>query len=277
MKALEKIENYNSRYSVSVSKEIADKVHEDLRNIVNNLAEIRSSKEKTKDYFDSSIVGYKSNYIGDSEDLALALIDVLADDKLSFSYIYYYLTDWVQGLDYGISIYRCPIQKEIEYAIEFDLDEIDKKVKSAEDPTVIIKKYLGQSGLHISLNFPYKKMVEERLHLLLNNYTATSNYSPSPVVCEFLVRQDHAEEDMKKLHSLFDGKKGKDLAIAVCAAAKSGIISKSPSYAKLKSYFNVQGSDSAYEAYQNQFLDPTRIKSGKDRTTLSSYVDQLKD
>ena len=276
MKVFEKIENYfyGPYYDTYPEKDL-ELIHEDLRRIVRDLADIRDNKKETEDYFKDKIKKYESEYLGKSSDLINALINVLEEDKLSFSYIYFYLTDWIQGIR-NLPPYHCPIQKEIEYAIFFDLDEIEERVKHADDPVAVIMEYLGKSNSYISLNSTYKKMVEERLQQLLNSYNVPIKDAAVPDFCEFLVRQENAGEDMKKLHALFDGKKGKDLAIAVCAAAYCHIISKSPSFKKLKEHFDVHGSHSAYEQYQNQYLDYHKINT-RERTTFDAYVEKLRD
>lgn len=275
MKVFDKIQSYFGPYPIPYSQEDAVLVHEDLHRTVSELAEIRYSKEKTEAYFKSTTLRYRSKYLGGWEEMVLALLKVLEDDKLSFSYIYYYLTDWVQGL-YDIPLHVCPAQKEIQYAISFDLDEIEERVKSADNPSEVIKDLLDQSKSYISLVFPYKKEVEEKLSYLLSYYSPSTRPKSNPIVCEFLVRQENAEEDMRKLHSLFDGRKGKDLAIAVCAALNAGIISKCPSFTKLKSYFDVQGGHSGYEQYQNGFLDPTRMDM-RDRASYEAYIEIIKN
>ena len=275
MKVFEKIESYYGPYPIPYSEEDAVLVHKDLNKIASDLAEIRDSKEKTETYFKGTILKYKSDYLGGWEELVLALLKVLEEDILSFSYVYYYLTDWVQGL-YNIPLHVCPTQKEIKYAIDFDLDEIEERVKSADSPSSVIKELLDQSRSIISLDYLYKKEVEEKLSYLLDCYSSSTRPKSNPIVCEFLVTQENAEEDMRKLHSLFDGRRGKDLAIAVCAAINAGIISKSPSFSKLKSYFDVQGGHSGYEQYQNGFLDPYRMDM-KDRASYKAYLELLEE
>ena len=271
MKVFESINNYYGELN-QFSRETAGVMQAELRAIVEELASRRNSREATESYFDETIMHYRSGCF-DWKSLVLALLTVLKEDKVSFSYIYFYLTEKVQGL-YDVPLYRCPSDKEIQYAIEFDLDEIENKITQEEDPIVLINELLNKSRQFIAVRSDYKSKVEEALIILYEKHAQSAFPKKAPVVCDFLVSQEDAEEKMKSLHYIIDGKYGKDLAIAVCAAVDAGIISKSPSYNKLSAFFDVKGSSSGYEAYQNEFLGGKQIK-GKDLASYQGYLQYL--
>ena len=204
MRVFEKIDSYYGPYPLPYDTDVATAVHDDLNKMVCELRPIRDNKEKTKDYFDNTIRKYSHNYLSE-EELIRALLTVLEEDKLSFSYIYYYLTDWAQGAFNNVPMYKYPTQKEIEYAINFDLEDIEKIVKKSEKPIETITAILDKSKSNITLDCPYKNEVEKYLKSLLKTYNNEVSKT------DFLTRHDKEEEDMKTLHRLFDGKKGKVL------------------------------------------------------------------
>ncbi len=266
MRVFERINSYYGPELQPYDAEFASSVQKELHDIVCKLIPIRDNKEKTEEYFNNVIRKYSSCL--EIVELIQALLIVLKEDKLSFSYIYYYMSDWAQGAFNNVPMYKYPTQKEIEYAINFDLEDIEKIVKKSEKPIETITAILDKSKSNITLDCPYKNEVEKYLKSLLKTYNNEVSKT------DFLTRHDKEEEDMKTLHRLFDGKKGKVLAIAVQVAVDKHIIAKSPSFEKLKAHFNVIGSHSAYEQYQGEFSDIKMMKP-KDRETYLSIWDSL--
>lgn len=59
------------------------------------------------------------------------------------------------------------------------------------------------------------------------------------------------EETLNKLHSLIDGKRGKNVALVVVASVEMGLIEK-PTYKEVKSEFGDIGAESGYNKYLNK-------------------------
>ena len=66
-----------------------------------------------------------------------------------------------------------------------------------------------------------------------------------------IMLNDDAGEKLKKLHTLVDGKKGKDLALIILACVKQGYMTK-PTYQQLANEFGDVGSRQAYTNYSNE-------------------------
>ena len=66
-----------------------------------------------------------------------------------------------------------------------------------------------------------------------------------------IMLNDDAGEKLKKLHTLVDGKKGKDLALIILACVKQGYMTK-PTYQQLANEFGDIGSRQAYTNYSNE-------------------------
>ncbi len=275
MKVFELIDNFSGpELTASYTDEEIVGMRGELRKVVADLVAIRADQRKTEEYFNNTIRKYNGAYLN-SEELILSLHRVLDWDKLSFSYIYHSITIWAQeAYNEHIPAFVLQPQRNIQYAIDFDLDEIEEMITQAENPAALIKALMDKSKGYISVRSDYKSKVEEALLTLYEKYTQSALNKGVSVVCDFLVSQEDAEEKMKSLHYILDGKYGKDLAIAVCAAVDAGIISKSPSYKKLAAFFDVKGSSSGYEAYQNSFLGGKQLK-GRDSAAYQGYLTHL--
>lgn len=70
------------------------------------------------------------------------------------------------------------------------------------------------------------------------------------------VMAENKEEVLKKLHSLIDGKRGKNVALVIVASVEMGLIQK-PTYKEVKSEFGDIGAESGY----NNYLDRDKFTS----------------
>lgn len=70
------------------------------------------------------------------------------------------------------------------------------------------------------------------------------------------VMAENKEKVLKKLHSLIDGKRGKNVALVIVASVEMGLIQK-PTYKEVKSEFGDIGAESGY----NNYLDRDKFTS----------------
>lgn len=66
-----------------------------------------------------------------------------------------------------------------------------------------------------------------------------------------IMRVDNKGERLKKLHTLIDGKKGKEIALIIIACVKLGFMGK-PTFQQLANEFGDIGSRQAYTNYSNE-------------------------
>ena len=82
-----------------------------------------------------------------------------------------------------------------------------------------------------------------------------------------IILNDDAGEKLKKLHTLVDGKKGKDLALIILACIKQGYMTK-PTYQQLAGEFGDIGSRQAYTNYSDEIKFTTSEIEGAKKAVI---------
>lgn len=160
MRVLDNLENYDIPSGFHLTAEQEEQLAADLKEIVLALIPLRSSKLKTRQYFNTHL-RYTSNvkyaqslpdapqdryefgdsytplpgeYTWNSDLLQPALLDILREDMYSFGYIVNYIDADLQsrGNDQTLC-YRPITDGSIKFALAFDIDEIRAKAKSIAD------------------------------------------------------------------------------------------------------------------------------------------------
>lgn len=262
MKVFELINNYSGpELTAPYTDEEIVGMRGELRKVVTDLVAIRAEQQKTEDYFNTKIRKFNGAYLN-SEELILSLHRVLEKDKLGFSYIYNCVTSWMQGaFNQPVEAYRIPTRAEIQYAIDFDLEEIEVAISSSENPPKEITLWLSKSKTCPIQDFTYKQAVEERLQYLLRSVAPMARQKKKKTMFDFLVSQDRANDKISLLCSVCEGKGGLELALAVSAAVHVGILVSTPPLHNLLEVMRVTGGHSTYEYYKNKF---PRIEDVKD-------------
>lgn len=134
-----------------------------LKKVIDDLIPLRSNRSATEAYYDEHLENdwAYSRWLDDKEDWELhgnsnrkfpdfelppgaiapdearafrkALLEVIKDDKHSFGYLYFLLAS-EENREASMVLYPCvPVHKRIDYAIQFDFDEIEKEVESIDD------------------------------------------------------------------------------------------------------------------------------------------------
>ena len=262
MKVFELIDNFcGPELTASYTDEEIDGMRGELRRVVTDLVAIRADQRKTEEYFNTTIRRFNGAHLT-SEELILSLHRVLEKDKLGFSYIYNSVTSWMQGtFNRPVEAYRIPTRAEIQYAIDFDLEEIEAAIISSENPSKEITRWLSSSKACPIQDLKYKQVVEERLQHLLRNSAPMARQKKKKTIFDFLVNQERANDKIALLCSVCEGKGGLELALAVSAAVHIGILASTPPLHNLKEVMRVTGGHSTYEYYKNKF---PRIEDVKD-------------
>ena len=162
MRVLDNLENYDIPSGFHLTAEQEEQLAADLKEIVLALIPLRSSKLKTRQYFNSHL-RYTSNvkyaqsrpdapqdryefgdsytplpgeYTWNSDLLQPALLDILREDMYSFGFIVNYIDADLQsrGNDHRLC-YRPITDGAIKFSLTFDIDEIRAKAKSIPDLT----------------------------------------------------------------------------------------------------------------------------------------------
>ena len=160
MKVRDNIENYEIPDGFHLTADEEEQFASDLKEIVDTLIPIRSSKLKTRKYFNSHL-RYNSNerdaqdeadlppgipkstvqytplpgeYTWNSDLLQPALLDILKDDRYTFGFIVNYIDADLQsrGND-NVLCYRPISDGAIKFSLAFDVEEIRDKAKSIPD------------------------------------------------------------------------------------------------------------------------------------------------
>ena len=162
MRVLDNLENYDIPSGFHLTADQEEQLAADLKEIVLALIPLRSSKLKTRQYFNSHL-RYTSNvkyaqsrpdapqdryefgdsytplpgeYTWNSDLLQPALLDILREDMYSFGFIVNYIDADLQsrGNDHTLC-YRPITDGAIKFSLAFDIDEIRAKAKSIPDLT----------------------------------------------------------------------------------------------------------------------------------------------
>ena len=162
MRVLDNLENYDIPSGFHLTAKQEEQLAADLKEIVLALIPLRSSKLKTRQYFNSHL-RYTSNvkyaqsrpdapqdryefgdsytplpgeYTWNSDLLQPALLDILREDMYSFGFIVNYIDADLQsrGNDHTLC-YRPITDGAIKFSLAFDIDEIRAKAKSIPDLT----------------------------------------------------------------------------------------------------------------------------------------------
>ena len=162
MRVLDNLENYDIPSGFHLTEEQEEQLAADLKEIVLALIPLRSSKLKTRQYFNSHL-RYNSNvkyaqsrpdapqdryefgdsytplpgeYTWNSDLLQPALLDILREDMYSFGFVVNYIDADLQsrGNDHRLC-YRPITDGAIKFSLTFDIDEIRAKAKSIPDLT----------------------------------------------------------------------------------------------------------------------------------------------
>lgn len=162
MRVLDNLENYDIPSEFHLTAEQEEQLAADLKEIVLALIPLRSSKLKTRQYFNSHL-RYTSNvkyvqsrpdapqdryefgdsytplpgeYTWDSDLLQPALLDILREDMYSFGFIVNYIDADLQSRGNDHRLRYSPITYgAIKFSLTFDIDEIRAKAKSIPDLT----------------------------------------------------------------------------------------------------------------------------------------------
>lgn len=133
----------------------------ELKKVIDDLIPLRSSRKATEAYYDKHLENdwAYSKWLDDKQDWELhvhsnkkfpdfklpksaispesarafrkALLEVISDDKYSFGYLYFLLAS-EENREASMVLYPC-VPDEIDYAIQFDIDEIGKEIDAIDD------------------------------------------------------------------------------------------------------------------------------------------------
>ena len=189
---------------------------EELTRVVSELIPLRSSETKMREYYDTFLrADYKykvwredredcilngcldinpqynvfTHNVGEinrleAESFRSSLLNVLEDDKYSFAHIYNLLAQEANRRN-GMVVYHCVFDSDaIDYAINFDVDELQDKLKECQD---LKEKWKMCSEIMLnSSKHPYNGELKNKLGIFckkvvdnLNTEISIFGYSPS--------------------------------------------------------------------------------------------------
>lgn len=96
------------------------------------------------------------------------LLSVIEDDKISFGYLYHALGS-EQNRKYGCVEYDCVFRKEeIEYAVDFDLDELRKQIEEIQNQQE--RSTFINNKKRDSVLYSYNGVMKDKVNAILDNY-----------------------------------------------------------------------------------------------------------
>lgn len=181
-----------------------------------------------------------------------------------------YLKEWRTETPNIISMFLNYLNQVI-YTYNHNIGEEKKEKILTELHDNILATFNNDSG--IEKNQPEPKTTADFSHM--ESCQPTPKKKSKSIKDLMLVQEEQKEQLTDTLHSLIDGKKGKDVALVILVCVQHGLMKK-PEYSIMKETFGEIGAKSGYNSYFGKGLSaysPEEIKGIE--THLSSFIDGL--